>query len=94
MPKRIDAKVKERCVRLVQDSGCRLCAEPAGLFGWVDVGMDAEALAQRLLDAGWLLAPGSLFHAGRRPSTLMRINFACSQDPRFWRLFEGMRHPG
>ncbi len=82
---------RQRCVRLVQDSGCRLCAEPAGLFGWVDVGMDAEALAQRLLDAGWLTAPGSLFHATRRPSTLMRVNFATSQDARFWQQLERQR---
>lgn len=56
--------------------------------------MDTDRLALAAHEAGWLLAPGSLFHAARRPSTLMRINFACSQDPRLWRLFEGMRHPG
>ena len=67
---------RQRCVRLVQDSGCRLCA---------------EALAQRLLDAGWLTAPGSLFHATRRPSTLMRVNFATSQDARFWQQLERQR---
>jgi DNA-binding transcriptional MocR family regulator len=44
-----------------------------------------------LHEQGWLLAPGSLFHAQRRPGTLMRINFSCTQDLRFWRLFEGMR---
>ena len=32
-----------------------------------------------------VVAPaGSLFHAARRPTTLMRINFATSQDARFW----------
>ena len=48
----------------------------AGLFGWVDTGVDTERLAQAMLDEGWLLAPGSLFHAAPRPTTLMRINFA------------------
>lgn len=32
----------------------------------------------------------ALFHASRRPSTLMRINFATAQDAGFWRVFEGM----
>jgi DNA-binding transcriptional MocR family regulator len=38
-----------------------------------------------MLDHGWLLAPGTLFQASRRPSTCMRINFAATQDGRFWR---------
>jgi DNA-binding transcriptional MocR family regulator len=41
-------------------------------------------LAQRMLDEGYLLAPGALFHAARAPSTLMRINFATTQDAAFW----------
>jgi len=45
-------------------------------------------LALRLLDDGYLLAPGALFHAERRPSTLMRINFATTQEAGFWRVFE------
>jgi DNA-binding transcriptional MocR family regulator len=49
------------------------------------------ALAQRLHDAGWLIAPGHLFHADHRPGTLMRINFASSQDARFWRAFDRAR---
>jgi DNA-binding transcriptional MocR family regulator len=44
-----------------------------------------------MLDDGWLLAPGTVFHPGRQPSTLMRINFATTQDPRFWRAFEQAR---
>jgi hypothetical protein len=38
-----------------------------------------------LLDEGCLIAPGSLFHARQRPTTLMRVNFAAGQDARFWR---------
>jgi DNA-binding transcriptional MocR family regulator len=37
-----------------------------------------------MLDAGYLLAPGALFHATRAPSTLMRINFATTQEAAFW----------
>ena len=34
------------------------------------------------------MAPGALFHATAQPCTLMRINFATTQDAAFWRLFE------
>jgi DNA-binding transcriptional MocR family regulator len=80
---RLDA-ARARSVRLAQAAGCVFAAEPAGLFGWVDVGVDTEALALRMLDLGYLLAPGMLFHATRQPSTLMRINFATTQDAAFW----------
>ena len=80
---RLDA-ARTRSVRLAQATGCRFASEPAGMFGWVDVGVDTEVLALRMLDRGYLLAPGALFHASRQPSTLMRINFATTQDAAFW----------
>ena len=83
---RLDA-ARCRSVKLALAAGCRFEAEPAGLFGWVDTGVDTEALAQRMLDEGYLIAPGALFHAARAPSTLMRINFATTQEPAFWRVF-------
>ena len=76
-----------RSVKLAQAAGCRFVAEPSGLFGWVDTGVDTEALAQRMLDEDYLIAPGALFHAARAPSTLMRINFATTQDAAFWKVF-------
>ncbi len=82
---------RARSQRLAEQAGCRFVTPPLGLFGWVDTGMDTDRLALAFHDQGWLLAPGSLFHAQRRPSTLMRINFASTQEARFWRLFEGMR---
>ena len=48
---------------------------------------EPERLAQVMLDE-WLIAPGALFHATHRPTTLMRINFATTQDARFWKAFE------
>lgn len=78
---------RARSVRLALAHGCSFAAEPAGLFGWVDTGVDTDALAQRMLDLGYLLAPGALFHAARQPSTLMRINFATTQDAAFWKVF-------
>ena len=88
---RLDA-ARARTVRLAEGAGCRFAAPPRGLFGWVDAGVDTERLARTMLDdGGWLLAPGALFHAARRPSTLMRINFATAQEQRFWRAFERAR---
>ncbi len=87
---RLDA-ARGRSVRLAQAAGCRFVSEPAGLFGWVDTGVDTDQLALRLLDEGYLLAPGALFHATRQPSTLMRINFATTQEAAFWRVFERVR---
>ena len=62
-----------------------LVVKAAGLFGRVDTAVDTDALAQRMLDQGYLLAPRSLFHTRHKPSTLMRINFAITQEARFWR---------
>lgn len=83
---RLDA-ARHRSVQLAQAQGCRFVCPPQGLFGWVDTGVDTEALAQVMMDQGWLLAPGHLFHATWRSSTLMRINFATSQEAGFWAAF-------
>ncbi len=87
---RLDA-ARSRSVKLALAAGCTFVAEPAGLFGWVDTGVDTEALAQRMLDEGYLLAPGALFHAARTPSTLMRINFTTTQEAVFWGVFSRWR---
>ncbi|TMH29944.1 MAG: aminotransferase class I/II-fold pyridoxal phosphate-dependent enzyme, partial [Betaproteobacteria bacterium] len=81
---KLDA-ARARAVKLATSHGCRFAAPPRGLFGWVDVGVDTERLARVMLDDGWLLAPGALFHSTQRPTTLMRINFATTQEARFWR---------
>jgi len=91
---RIRAKLdaaRARTVKLAEAADCRFAATPRGLFGWVDVGVDTERLAQHMLDDGWLLAPGALFNASQQPSRLMRINFATTQDARFWRALESAR---
>jgi len=81
---RLDA-ARTRTVQAAQRHGFGFAAPPRGLFGWVDAGVDTERLAESMLEQGWLLAPGALFHATPRPSTLMRINFATTQDNAFWR---------
>ncbi len=84
-------QARARSARLALAHGCSFAAEPAGLFGWVDTGVDTDALSQRMLDEGYLIAPGALFHAVRKPSTLMRINFATTQDAAFWKVFARLR---
>jgi len=79
------ATARQRVSALAGKQGFAWAAPPDGLFGWLDVGVDTERLAQPLLDAGWLTAPGALFSATRCPGSLMRINMATSQDPAFWR---------
>jgi DNA-binding transcriptional MocR family regulator len=81
------SRARSRAVELALASGCQFVAPPAGLFGWVDTSVDTDTLAQRMLDQGYLLAPGALFHASRAPSTLMRINFCTTQDALFWQVF-------
>jgi DNA-binding transcriptional MocR family regulator len=81
------AQARHQSVKLALAHGCTFAAEPSGLFGWVDTGVDTDALSQHLFDRGYLIAPGALFHANRVPSTLMRINFATTQQPAFWKVF-------
>jgi len=87
---KLDA-ARARSVKLAESVGCRFAAPPRGLFGWVDAGIDTERLSHAMVDQGWLLAPGSLFHATPRPTTLMRINFATTQEATFWQALERTR---
>jgi DNA-binding transcriptional MocR family regulator len=82
---------RSRSVKLALSHGCSFATPPAGLFGWVETGVDTERLAQRMLDKGYLLAPGALFHANHAPSTLMRINFCTTQNAKFWQVFVSVR---
>lgn len=84
-------RARSRVIRLASDAGCRFAAPPQGLFGWVDTGVDTERLASQLAAAGWLVAPGHLFQATPRTSTLMRVNFASAQDAPFWQAFVSAR---
>jgi DNA-binding transcriptional MocR family regulator len=85
------ATARARCQRLAEAAGCRFAAPPAGLFGWVDTGMDTAQLAQALAPMGYRIAPEHLFSPTRRSGTHMRVNFAASLDARFWRLISQQR---
>ncbi|KQW46366.1 MULTISPECIES: PLP-dependent aminotransferase family protein [unclassified Roseateles] len=87
------ASARQKVSALASKQGFAWAAPPDGLFGWLDVGVDTERLAQPLLDTGWLTAPGALFSATRSPGSLMRVNVATSLDPAFWRaLRAGVDH--
>jgi DNA-binding transcriptional MocR family regulator len=85
------AAARTRTVRLAHDAGFSFGAPPQGLFGWVETGVDTDRLATLMHAEGWLLAPGSLFHVARKPSTLLRVNFAAAQDPKPWRALREAR---
>lgn len=87
-------EARERTRRLAVAADCRFVTPPQGLFGWVDVGTDTGRLARDLHADGWLTAPGSLFHAERRPTPLMRVNFAGGQDALFWQALTAARASG
>ncbi len=82
---------RRRTERAAVEAGCRFVAPPAGLFGWLDTGCDTERLAHRLLDLGWLIAPGHLFFPAKTSTTLMRINFASAEDPAMWHALRQVR---
>nr|WP_229414679.1 PLP-dependent aminotransferase family protein [Massilia arenosa] len=89
-------EVRVRTIRQVERLGMRVeVAPPAGMFLWVDTGRDTNALTERAMAEGLLLAPGSLFSPHQLPSTMMRLNVAAMQDAAPWRFLErelGERH--
>ena len=58
------------------------------MFQWIDTGMDSIALAQAMLDRGFLMAPGSLFSPTQAPGSWMRFNVATLDNPR---MLEALR---
>ncbi len=74
--------VRETSARMLEKVGYKLYSLPsAGMFLWADTLNDAEALAAAGHEAGFLLAPGSLFSPQQSPSTMMRFNIANCSDP-------------
>jgi DNA-binding transcriptional MocR family regulator len=74
--------VRDKAARMLEASGVRLFTMPAaGMFLWADMGVDADVLAAAGQEAGFLLAPGSLFSPHQSPTTWMRFNVANCGDP-------------
>ncbi len=79
---RFDA-VREKAVRGLERAGLVVDDAPAvGMFVWARAaGIDTSALAARLFDDGWLLAPGALFSPAQLPSPMLHFNVATSSNP-------------
>ncbi|WP_288381772.1 PLP-dependent aminotransferase family protein [uncultured Massilia sp.] len=85
---RLDA-ARPRALRQLEALGLRPDPAPgAGMFVWVDAGLDTNLLAARALRDDLLLAPGSLFSPKQLASTHMRLNVAALQDAGTVRLLE------
>jgi DNA-binding transcriptional MocR family regulator len=85
---RLDS-VRDKTLRQLERAGLHVEFHvPAGLFLWADTGRDTNFLAEKAMEQGYLLAPGSLFSPSQLPSTRMRINIAAMTDPRLLRWLE------
>ena len=85
---RLDS-VRGKVFRQMERIGLAAGPTPAaGMFAWVDTGMDTNLLAERAMAEDILLAPGSLFSPSQLPSTRMRLNVAAMQEPRIWAFLE------
>jgi DNA-binding transcriptional MocR family regulator len=83
---------REATLARLRALGARGFAEEAqGMFLWADLGVDTNALATQMFDAGYLTAPGSLFSPRQLPSTWMRFNVATSQNPAMWKALAETR---
>lgn len=81
--------VRDKTVKQLERTGLTVdIAPPAGMFVWADTGCDTAVLAEKALEEGYLLAPGSLFSPSQLPSTRMRINVANMGDSGMLRFLE------
>ena len=81
--------VRAKTVRQMERVGLKVdLAPPAGMFVWVDAGMDTNVLTERAMAEGLLLAPGSLFSPSQLPTTRMRLNVATMQEPSAWEFLQ------
>lgn len=72
---------REPVLRRLEGLGLPFFAEPAaGMYVWVNLGVDANQVARRMIDMEYLTAPGSLFLPDQRPSSWMRFNVATSDE--------------
>lgn len=81
--------LRQRSTDRMERIGLKLAATPpAGMFVWADTGRDTNAMTERAMAEGLLLAPGSLFSPSQLPSTHMRLNVTALEDPAIWRFLE------
>src|SRR5690606_27828822 len=81
------------CLGRLAELGCAVEPEPfAGMFVWVDTGVDTEVLARQASARGVLLAPGVLFSPTQKPSSWMRISVSMVDDPDSWTVLRSLLH--
>jgi DNA-binding transcriptional MocR family regulator len=74
--------VREPSIRALEQLGFATVSNPGvGMFVWMHADRDANDVARKMLDQGYLLAPGSLFHPDQRDSRFMRFNLTSSSKP-------------
>ena len=85
---RVD-RARHRCLRRLEALHCISSEEPvAGMFTWVDCGMDAEVLARHAAAEDLLLAPGVLFSPRQAPSRMLRMPVSLADQPEAWKILE------
>lgn len=85
---RVD-RARHRCLRRLEALHCVSSEEPvAGMFTWVDCGMDAEVLARHAAAEDLLLAPGVLFSPRQAPSRMLRMPVSLADQPEAWKILE------
>lgn len=78
---------RTRCLAMLAELGCAPEHPPyAGMFVWVDTGVDSEALARQAAARGVLFAPGVMFSPEQRPSTWMRLPVSMVDHPQSWEI--------
>ena len=76
---------REGVIERLEGLGMEIFSTPqVGMFLWARTDHDTNAMAQAMLDKGYLLAPGSLFMPDQRESQWLRFNIATSGNPRMW----------
>ncbi len=76
------ASVREPTIRALEKLGLIAVSNPGvGMFIWMKAPRSTTDLARQMLDQGYLLAPGSLFHPDQRDSPFMRFNLTSSAKP-------------
>lgn len=82
-------QVRDSRLKQLEQVGLTVESVPAaGMFVWIETGCDTNVLTEKALDAGYLLAPGSLFSPSQLPSTRMRVNIASTLEPGFLKFLE------
>ncbi len=79
---------RSKRLRQLEQLGIKIPLDPrAGMFLWVDTGMDTNVLAEKAMTFDYLLAPGSLFSPRQLNSTYMRLNLMNLTDVGVMRFF-------